>query len=144
MKSFISYAASALLLSLVASSTASFAAPGETTKSCMRLARDCYSKESIERANCFFSVAKSTECTDSALGQLLYRRWTLSTDTTISGQTPPALLGPSSYDQDCVAQCDQKLLAPLAAENISARTCAGIETCYDSCEQKLDLEVFHP
>ena len=111
---------------------------------CGEMVQDCFRSAGMKRSNCFYSSAKHPFCEGTELGKLIYKRWALSANTTVGGQTPPGLLGPSIYEEGCVSKIDNKLLSFLVKGNVSPAMIKQMHTDFDSCKQDHNLEVIRP
>ncbi|MCB0338533.1 MAG: hypothetical protein KDD53_02965 [Bdellovibrionales bacterium] len=115
-----------------------------TYEQCAPLLKECFTESGIKKTNCFYSTAKHPFCEGSQLGELAFKRWSLAADTTVGGQTPPGLLGPSLYDEKCISGCDIKWIGNLVAKKDPSQSMSEVQSCLDSCELQNPLEMLHP
>lgn len=116
----------------------------QAQSACEQVVKSCFAENGLQRANCFYTAAKDKDCTKTELGKLTYRRWSLSSNTTISGDTPPGLLGPSMYDDACLVNCDNRWLSHLLAETLNAGVIKQLDACFNECTKGSALEILRP
>ena len=115
----------------------------EPQSQCTDLIKECFSKFSSERSNCFFSTAKHPFCDGTELGRLSYRRWA-SEPKTAKGTSPSAFLGPKMVNTECLERFDsfwEEALdnGPLAEESFSR-----LGARLDDCRVKNSVEIPRP
>jgi len=111
---------------------------------CGELVKECFSSSGLSRSNCFYTAAKHPFCEGTEIGRLAYRRWTIAAGSSINGMTPPGLLGPNIYDEQCVSNCDTKWLSELVPGEVSAKSIENVSSCFEQCKQESNLEILRP
>lgn len=104
----------------------------------------CFTKEGVQRSNCFYTVAGDAECAGTEEGKLVYKRWALSTSTTVGGDTPPGLLGPILYDDACILSCDNEWLSDIVGKTETSLVITKVKKCLEACKKPESLEVLRP
>lgn len=109
-----------------------------SAEQCSQMVKECFSSNGIQRSNCFYTSAKHPFCEGTDVGNLVYKRWSLSANSTIDGSTPPGLLGPSVYDEQCIEACDTQWLSTLVKGEYTATK--GTDACLNSCKKENTID----
>lgn len=111
---------------------------------CAQMLKECFSSNGLQRSNCFYTTAKHPFCEGTEIGKMIYERWTLAASTTVGDKTPPGLLGPSIYDESCIANCDNQWLGQLVDGQYGQKSLRSVQSCLDACRKENQLEILRP
>ena len=116
----------------------------EPVKQCASLVSECYAKSGLQQSNCLFTTSKHPFCAGSALGKLVYKRWSMSSVRPIGVDAPPAFLGPKIINQECVTNFDNMIVVVLLEKNIQQKAIQNLEAELQSCTKDISNKLTRP
>lgn len=133
-----------LLASLVILPVAARADTGTALTSCAEQINECFNLSAPDQSDCFYTSSKHSACTGTPLAAVAFKRWSLSPSTPGQDSSAAALIGPSSVDPACVANCDSPFMAGLIDGQPTKEFIGRISQCYDKCIAEIDPQKLRP
>ena len=124
------------LLILASVASAAEKNPSTSTEQCSNLLQECFMETDARRASCFYALSQHRYCKGSELGKQILKRWELSSGTSPDGTPLFGFLGSSTYDKQCLSDCDLQWRGLLIQKSIDISSGAAT-ACYEQCRREV-------
>lgn len=114
----------------------------ENNSPCSEFAKECLMLSGAKKTNCFYTKSQHSACESTALGRLLFKRWSYSNSQPAEAMGM-ALLGPQIMDQECLERFDLSLSTALLSENV-APDYQSFSEALDECSRETPQELVRP